>query len=102
MENLLTLSNLVMVMLALLLCFFIYKFTEISKENSKLTKQSATDAANLHSAQEALTKSSEYVKVLQDNLNNLNTERTSLVSERDRLDFDNSRLTKELSELKVK
>ena len=102
MENLLTLSNLVMVMLALLLCFFIYKFTEISKENSKLTEQSATDAANLHSAQEALTKSSEYVKALQDNLNNLNTDRTSLVSERDRLDFDNSRLTKELSELKVK
>lgn len=102
MENLLNLPNLVMVLLALLLCFFIYKFTEISKENSKLTEQSATDAANLHSAQEALTKSSEYVKVLQDNLNNLNTERTSLVSERDRLDFDNSRLTKELSELKVK
>lgn len=102
MENLLTLPNLVMVTLALLLCFFIYKFIEISQENKKLSEQNATDTANLKSAEDALTKNSEYIKTLQDKLNEFNTERTSLVSERDRLSFDNVRLVNELSELKVK
>lgn len=102
MENLLTLSNLVMVLLALLLCFFIYKFTEISKENSKLTEQSATDAANLKAAEDSLAQSNNYLKTLQDQLNNFNQERTALISERDRLLFDNNRLTGEDAQLKTK
>ena len=102
MENLLTLSNLVMVLLALLLCFFIYKFTEISKENSKLTEQSATDAANLKAAEDSLAQSNTYLKTLQDQLNNFNQERTALISERDRLLFDNNRLTGEDAQLKTK
>lgn len=102
MENLLTLSNLVMVLLALLLCFFIYKFTEISKENSKLTEQSATDAANLKAAEDSLAQSNNYLKTLQDQLNNFNQERTALISERDRLLFDNNRLTGENAQLKTK
>ena len=102
MGNLLTLSNLVMVLLALLLCFFIYKFTEISKENSKLTEQSATDAANLKAAEDSLAQSNNYLKTLQDQLNNFNQERTALISERDRLLFDNNRLTGENAQLKTK
>ena len=102
MGNLLTLSNLVMVLLALLLCFFIYKFTEISKENSKLTEQSATDAANLKAAEDSLAQSNNYLKTLQDQLNNFNQERTALISERDRLLFDNNRLTSEDAQLKTK
>ena len=102
MGNLLTLSNLVMVLLALLLCFFIYKFTEISKENSKLTEQSATDAATLKAAEDSLAQSNNYLKTLQDQLNNFNQERTALISERDRLLFDNNRLTSEDAQLKTK
>lgn len=102
MENLLTLPNLVIGVLALLLCFFIYKFTEISKENSKLTEQSATDAANLKAAEDSLAQSNNYLKTLQDQLNNFNQERTALISERDRLLFDNNRLTSEDAQLKTK
>lgn len=102
MENLLTLPNLVIGVLALLLCFFIYKFLEITKENSKLAEQSATDAANLKAAEDSLTKSNNYLKSLQDELTNFNQERTALISERDRLLFDNNRLTSEDAQLKTK
>ena len=102
MENLLTLPNLVIGVLALLLCFFIYKFTEISKENSKLTEQSATDAANLKAAEDSLSQSNNYLKSLQEQLSNFNQERTALISERDRLLFDNNRLTGEDAQLKTK
>ena len=102
MENLLTLPNLVILVLALALCFFIYKFIDISKENSKLSEQSATDAAKLKAAEDSLTNSNNYLKSLQEQLNNFNQERTALISERDRLLFDNNRLTSENSQLKTK
>ena len=102
MENLLTLPNLVISVLALLLCFFIYKFIEITKENSKLSEQSATDAANLKAAEDSLTNSNNYLKSLQDQLSNFNQERTALISERDRLLFDNNRLNSEDAQLKTK
>lgn len=102
MENLLNLPDLMLGIFLLIILFLLHKYFAISKENSRLTEQSATDAANLKASEDYLLKNSEYTKSLQQQLADLNNERTSLISERDRLQFDNNRLVNSESELKTK
>ena len=72
MENLLNLPGLMLGIFLLIILFLLHKYFAISKENSRLTEQSATDAANLKASENYLLKNSEYTKSLQQQLTDLN------------------------------
>lgn len=54
MENLLNLPDLMLGIFLLIILFLLHKYFAISKENSRLTEQSATDAANLKASEDYL------------------------------------------------